>query len=369
MVKWSYCRIKCGFDMKYKFSLDKGHFITGDILIKDIKTKVYAGRIKDRDLLNRSSSGGAFIAISNYFLNNGDAVVCAIYNYKKHETEFKIIIDKKARDSAIGSKYMQSKPGQVFKEAKEWLYNYPQKKLLFVGMGCQTDGFRKFTEINKLHERVWIVDIVCHGSPSSKLWQEYANALEKKRGKITYLSFKDKRNGWKFPTAYVIANGKEYLIKDYVKVFYSGNALRPSCYNCPYATTERKTDLTMGDFWHIEETIPDFYDEEGNSLFLIHTERGEKLFDTIAEKLEYRLSDTKECWQANLERPTKKPKQRNIFWNDYQKKEINFIMRKYGTIALKTKVKNKISKLISRGGLALKTNQPNYTIAFERRLA
>ena len=32
MVKWSYCRIKCGFDMKYKFSLDKGHFITGDFM-------------------------------------------------------------------------------------------------------------------------------------------------------------------------------------------------------------------------------------------------------------------------------------------------------------------------------------------------
>ena len=36
MVKWAYCRIKCGFDMKYKFSLDKGHFITGMPLNKVI---------------------------------------------------------------------------------------------------------------------------------------------------------------------------------------------------------------------------------------------------------------------------------------------------------------------------------------------
>ena len=54
--------------------------------------------------------------------------------------------------------------------------------------------------------------------------------------------------------------------------------LRLSCYECPYATTERKTDMTIGDFWHIEETIPDFYDEKGNSIFLIHTDRGVVFF-------------------------------------------------------------------------------------------
>lgn len=97
-----------------------------------------------------------------------------------------------------------------------------------------------------------------------------------KDGKITYLTFKDKRNGWKSPTAYVKVNGAEKPIKDYVKVFYNRCALRPSCYECPYATTERKTDMTIGDFWHIEETIPDFYDPNGNSLFLIHTNRGEE---------------------------------------------------------------------------------------------
>ena len=40
---------------------------------------------------------------------------------------------------------------------------------------------------------------------------------------------------------------------------------------------------SIGDFWHIEETIPDFYDSNGNSLFLIHTNRGEELFEKISE--------------------------------------------------------------------------------------
>ena len=69
--------------------------------------------------------------------------------------------------------------------------------------------------------------------------------------------------------------------------------------------------MTIGDFWHIEETIPDFYDSNGNSLFLIHTNRGEELFEKIQSDLDYRLSNTTQCWQANLEAPTKKSEQRN----------------------------------------------------------
>ena len=339
-------------------------------MITEVKTKVYAGRLKDRASLLRSSSGGAFVALSDCFLDNGDAVVCAVYNYEDHATEFQLIENREERDKSIGSKYMQSKPGKIYKIAEDWLINHPEKRLLFVGMGCQADGFRKFAEMKGFRERVWIVDIICHGSPSPRLWKEYAESAEKKYGKITYLTFKDKRNGWKAPTAYVTAGGQEHLIKDYVKVFYNQCALRLSCYECPYATTERKTDMTIGDFWHIEETIPDFYDEKGNSIFLIHTDRGEQLFETVKVKLEYRLSDTNQCWQANLEAPTKRSEQRDEFWNDYQRKGVDFVMKKYGTTPLKTKIKNKLVKLISiGGGQTLNPDLIYYVDYSERRAA
>ena len=223
-----------------------------------IDTIVYAGRLKDKSALMSSSSGGAFTALSDAFLKSRDAVVAAVYNYENHTVEFQMILDEKQRERAKGSKYMQSKPGDIYQEAYYWLMDNPKKELLFVGMGCQSDGFRKFSEIKGIRDRVYIVDIICHGSPSPKLWREYAESIQKKDGRITYLTFKDKRNGWKSPTAYVKVNGSERPLKDYVKVFYNRCALRPSCYECPYATTERKTDMTIGDFWHIEETIPDF---------------------------------------------------------------------------------------------------------------
>lgn len=320
--------------------------------IKSINTIVYAGRVKDRRLLLKSSSGGAFTAISDVFLKNGDAVACTVYNYKSHAAEFSLITDFENRDVARGSKYMQSKPADVYKKIADWLNKNPEKRVLFVGMGCQADGVRRFAELTGIRSQVYIVDIICHGSLSPKLWKDYIRSLENQyKGFASELTFKDKRNGWNRPTALVKINGKEIFLKEYVKVFYNECAFRPSCHECPYASTERLTDMTIGDYWHIEENIPDFYDPDGNSLFLIHTSRGGEIFDSIKDSIVYRLSNTKECWQKNLESPTPISNRRAEFWHDYQKKGIDYIMKRYGTVSFKARLKNKVKKLIG-GGLA-----------------
>lgn len=315
--------------------------------IQIIETIVYAGRLKDRDTLMKSSSGGAFTAISDVFLSRGEAIACSIYNYENHTSEFRLITTQAQRDEARGSKYMQSKPGRIYVECANWLRSNPEKNILFVGMGCQAEGFRKYIESVGLRERAFIVDIICHGSPSPKIWKEYIRSLEHKNNSLaSNLTFKDKRNGWNRPTAVVTLNDREVSLNQYVRIFYNRCALRPSCHECPYATTERMTDITIGDFWHIDETIPDFYDPDGNSLFLIHTNKGQELFDAITESIEYRLSDTKKCWQKNLESPTPVSNRRMTFWKDYNKHGIDYIMQKYGTVSLKSRIKNKIKKML-----------------------
>ena len=94
------------------------------------------------------------MALSDCFLDNGDAVVCAVYNYEDHATEFQLIENREERDKAIGSKYMQSKPGKIHKTAEDWLSNHPEKRLRFVGMGCQAEGFSKLAEMKGFRERV-----------------------------------------------------------------------------------------------------------------------------------------------------------------------------------------------------------------------
>ena len=175
--------------------------------------KVYAVKLKDRERLFKSSSGGMFWVIAYLFVNRGDAVVCTVYNNLTKQAEFRLLTDRAQLDIAQGSKYMQSILGDIFSVCIRWLNEHKNHKLLFVGTGCQAAGFQKFMERKKMRERVVIVDLICHGVPSPKIWKEYAGVLEaKNNGKIENISFKDKRNGWKNPYAYVNIQKKEVAL-------------------------------------------------------------------------------------------------------------------------------------------------------------
>ena len=214
--------------------------------------KVYATQLKNKRLLLQSSSGGMFTAISDYVLDNNGVVACAIYNYNQNTMEYEIISDKARRDTARGSKYIQSNPVDIFVECEKFLKKYPSKKLMFVGTGCYVAGFKRFGEKRGILDRVILVDIICHGVPSPKIWKDYVTTLGKKQ-EITFVSFKDKRRGWNLPIAYVVSHGREKYIKLYVNMYYSEYMTRPSCYKCPYSHIDRVGDISIGDFWGIEK--------------------------------------------------------------------------------------------------------------------
>lgn len=304
--------------------------------------KVYALRLKDKKELKQSSSGGAFTAISDVFLENGHAVLSAIYNYENNKMEFKLYTSKVDRNRARGSKYIQASPLNSFIEAENWVKKN-NKKLLFIGTGCQAEGFRKFAETKKFRDKTIIVDIICHGAPSPRVWEKY---LDKK---IDFITFKDKRNGWNRPTSYVLIDGIEKSISDYVSLFYKSHILRPSCYICPFATINRKIDITIGDFWGIEKVMPDFYSEEGNSLVILHSKQGEMLFDFIKDKIEWKESNEVDCLQPNLIHPTTKPINRDKFWYDFYNKQFLYVLKKYTETSLMSKVtKNLMSKVTKK---------------------
>ena len=59
--------------------------------------------------------------------------------------------------------------------------------------------------------------------------------------------------------------------------------LRPSCSNCSFKGIARCSDLTLGDCWGIWETHPEFDDDQGVSLLLIQTEKGQKAWASVQE--------------------------------------------------------------------------------------
>lgn len=312
----------------------------------------YAARLKDTELLKNSSSGGMATLLSEYFLDVGCAVSTVTYNYDSHKAEFVLLTDIGDIDKIKGSKYMQSYMGDIFVKSEQWCKNNPNKSLLFIGMGCQADAFRKYAEEKKFRKQTFIVDIVCHGSPSPLMWSDYIKRLEKKyRGKVTYVSFKDKRNGWNNPTALCKIRGIERSLSDYVQLFYNQCILRPSCHVCPYATVNRLVDMTIGDFWGIEKQLPELDVKDGISLVIVHSDEARLFFEHIKGKIEYWKSEKEVCQQPNLTAPTPMSKQREEFWRVYRDFGFAIVHRKYCEESLVMKVKKKINKIICVGGV------------------
>ncbi|RXE58681.1 Coenzyme F420 hydrogenase/dehydrogenase, beta subunit C-terminal domain [Acetivibrio mesophilus] len=314
-------------------------------------TLVYAVKHKEKNILVNSSSGAAFTGLSDIILEQGGAIACSMFDYKVKIPKFVIASEKKQRDLARGSIYVQSYIGDIFLDAYGWIINNPDKDLLFIGTGCQTAGFREFIEnIDKNYlNKVYFVDIICHGAPSPQFWTQYCTYLERRyKGEITYVTFKDKRNGWNRPTAAVkIGQNKEIMLKDYIKIYYEHCVLRPACYHCPYTNLERNTDITIGDYWGIEKVNPEFHSEKGCSLILIHTLRGKELFEKTKKVFDVWDSDIKSCLQPNLCHPTECPQNRKVFWDDYECKGLEYVLDKYGKDKFIVRVKRKIKRLFS----------------------
>lgn len=155
----------------------------------------YAARHKDIDEVMKSRSGAAFVAISDYVLEQGGVVYGA--GYKDHfRVAHKRAMTKEERDEFRGSKYVQSDLTGVFRQVKEDLKN--GLTVLFSGTPCQTAGLNSYVG-KKLRENLILVDIVCHGVPGPFLWRDYIAYLEKKQGdQIVTVNFRDKELfGWK----------------------------------------------------------------------------------------------------------------------------------------------------------------------------
>ena len=201
-----------------------------------------------------------------------------------------------------------------------------------------------------LRDRVVLVDLICHGAASSNLWKNYISKIESEKGSsISYVTFKNKRNGWESPSVFAIIDGKEISIKSYADWFYMGWSLRESCYKCPYTRIDRRSDITIGDYWGIQNVMPEFYDRMGISLVIVHTESGRKLFDNVSPAIDYQLSNRRECLQPRLISPQRRPNDRDLFWSDMQEKGMDYCIEKYvehDDVSIKKKIKKCLKRLL-----------------------
>ena len=313
--------------------------------------KVYAVKHKDEDTRAASRSGGIFTALSDEVLYDGGVVYGCVLSESFDAIHVRAE-NTEDRNRIRGSKYIQSKLGDTFGNVKADLEE--GRFVLFSGTSCQVAGLKAY--LQKDYENLICVDIVCHGVPSAKVWHEYLNWQEKKNSsKITDVDFRNKKDfGWRahMETLY-FENGKIENSGVFRTLFYGHNVLRPSCYECPYKSTMHPGDITIADYWGIENAAPEFDDNKGVSLVLVNNEVGEKILDEVKDKLIWRETRIEDSMQPPLKAPFPKPETREQFWKDFETRDFSYITKKYGGAGFKNgmkrflgKVKRKLKRLV-----------------------
>lgn len=300
--------------------------------------KVYAAKNKNEEIRRQSSSGGIFTLLAERVIVEGGVVFGA-----RFDENWDVIHSWADTIEGIaafrGSKYVQSTIGDTYREAKDFLKQ--GRKVLFSGTPCQIAGLKKY--LRKDYDNLLTVDVVCHGVPSPRIWNEYLKSLHLTN--IGAISHKDKSTGWR---------GYSFSIKDtegrliftekasknkYLKAFVSNLTLRPSCFSCSSKSGKSLSDVTLADYWGIEHLLPQMDDNNGTSFLCGNTQRGVEIISQLGAELKETDYQKSVPYNSCIVQSTSEPIERQNFWTDYMVKGINALPKVEGNNLIRRMVK------------------------------
>lgn len=248
----------------------------------EFKTQAYSAINKNENIRMQSSSGGAFYALAKWIIEQDGVVFGARWD-ENWEVMHDYAEDLDGVRAFMRSKYVQSKVGVTYEQAKKFLQQ--DRWVLYSGTPCQLAGLNAF--LGGDYPKLLQVDLICHGVPSPKVWRSYLECYLKDE-KIIDINMRDKTNGWMsemFTLKTSSATQSVGLINNpYYKGFGHSVYLRLSCYNCHFRTFHRNSDITLADYWGVDEFNPKMYDNKGTSIILIHSNKGYTIINLLAEK-------------------------------------------------------------------------------------
>ena len=324
---------------------DKVCILSNGYAAQSFKQKAYGAKNKNLSERKQSQSGGVFYVLAKHILGQGGVVYGSLIDEGFVVRHARATTEEQAK-AFRGSKYVQSDLGDIFLSVKEDLrLGLP---VLFSGTPCQVAGLKAF--LHRDYDNLLLVDLICHGVPSPKVWADYVEWQKKNNKKIiTGVEFRDRVLPWgkHMEVLRVGATKKRYNI--YAKLFYSHNIHRKSCYTCPFTTIERLSDITIGDYWGIENVKPEFRDEYGVSAILVNSLIGQRIWGEVCEQFDYFECKAENITVRNpqLSKPVTSPITREAFWEDY-KQGFGLIAKKYGGNNLKGKIKRLIKRILGR---------------------
>lgn len=107
---------------------------------------------------------------------------------------------------------------------------------------------------------------------------------------IRNINFRVKDKSWKrYSIRFSFDDNTTYIKKVNQEPFMIGFLqnlyLRPSCYQCQFKSIERVSDITIADFWGVENNYPELDDDKGISLVIVHSNKGTNLLEAIKRSI------------------------------------------------------------------------------------
>lgn len=314
--------------------------------------KSYIVQNKDKNILRESTSGGAFTAIAEYVLRRNGVVFGATFNksFKVEHTFIENIDDLKLFRN---SKYVQSDINDSYTKAK--LFLDEGRMVCFSGTPCQIQGLKLY--LKKDYENLVTVDVVCRAVPSPGVWNDYFNYINKGHN-IKRIRFRDKTLGYQYSTFEITkADGKKVrggIESDkWLRMFFSGMIIRPSCASCKFRNISRVSDFTIWDCFNVYKYEANLNEKLGATRVVIHSDLGLNIYNEIKNNfIEYEISVNK-CIEGvkELEKSPDLNVRREDFFKDYNDNRIEYCLKKYFSDTLKVKCKKITRLVLNRLGL------------------
>lgn len=284
--------------------------------------RFYGCKLADDIQRRMSSSGGAFTAFAMQVLAEGGVVFGAAFSQDFRSVHHIAVENLEDLKKLRGSKYLPSHLGETFASVKRHLET--NRPVLFSGTPCQVGALHKYLG-DTSHDKLYCIDLVCHGVPDNKVYQHYLDQLEQEhKSKVCFINFRDKTKGW-HQAEFVIhfANGDELRerVTDnaFMRGFIGNLYLRPSCTHCQFKKFTSGSDLTLSDFWGATE-LGAYNDDIGISVVAIHTPQGQQLFERACTYLkDIKEVDERTAYTFNESAYQNSPMhpQRDDFYNRY----------------------------------------------------
>lgn len=325
---------------------------------QDADPEIYAYQNQKDGVLKQSSSGGMFSAIVDWILSQNGVVYGAGFDQDYMVVHSRATtLEETVRFRT--SKYVESRFDAVFDTIlKDLKSGVP---VLVSGTPCQISAVKKFVNLRKADtSNLYLVDLVCHGVPSRKVWADYLGILKEKYMKpgdqITGINMRSKKYSWDKQVLDIeTTSGPLDLVNEdfsFNKFFLTLYCHRPSCFHCRYTSFKRPGDISLCDFWNVDQAGLTFDPEGGINEVLLNTEKGAELFERVSGTGYKQKISKSVAWQPHLEYSSKKPKEQSRFWRQYlavDDKET--ILRSYMKGSFMTWMIHQLTPILRKTGL------------------